>query len=910
MENTLLNLIPSSYIPEVHLSQYDIGRELTFKLMDGNTEYSVPSGAVVTVKATKPSGLGFVVNAEADGNIVTIVNTETMTNESGRFSAELSISSGATLLGTSNFIFNIEKSPHPEGTTDGDVETLIPELTLLVNEARSLVEQAEETAQTVTGLEPRVSTAETNISSINTELSVLDARMDTFASLPDGSTSGDAELMDIRVGSDGITYANAGNAVRTQIINLENKIVTKVALTSNDVFNGFVVCTDGTFYDHANYRRTGYVPLIGAIWGKYVYVNCSFVGDSGVSFYDKGKNFIKGYTYDTRPEGGKWGLNKNLAVEIPQNAYYIATSIAAADYSDPSDLLIAFASTHNSNDQINMENKIDDLYDINEKVVNGNSINILNNQIWTLGGLNGSGEEITAAKRLRSGYIDTSAFSIIKIGVDANYFLALHFYDSNKTHVYDTGWLSAASLINIPDGSKYVRVLIRNDTAVVLNDYEHISVLGFYEYAKGIDILEGVVWELGTISGGGSDAETSYRIRTKTYIPVKTIKSLDIKIVGGYEFGYTFYTSNKTMITNKAYFGNYLHLEVPENAYFVRFIIRNLYSNAATITWAENVSCIGNPVLMDKINKLLSDANGQGDYQYTGSKIILKDRIDQINKCQITVWKDFKNSEISNITDYKLHLNQSIAMYGGYLFLLEETGLGVVIDYATKNIVSTFALPVPNDNHYNSAMFTDIFYDDNDEFPLMITSRCGNLYDKTTDLNEAMLLRVQRNGTTFTCTLINSIKSDIQGFSSDWCVDNNNRSITFIVYTNGTFLENENNPVKFFTWNLPKVSEILSGETITLLEDDLIAKAECEHLIFQGATIIHNIIYIGMQPTSGGRYIYGIDVKKGAITSIVPLISDREIEGVAVHNGKMYVSQKDGEDTTGTNPLTIYELLF
>ena len=223
MENTLLNLIPSSYIPEVHLSQYDIGRELKFKLMDGNTEYSVPSGAVVTVKATKPSGLGFVVNAEADGNIVTLSNTETMTNESGRFSAELSISSGATHLGTSNFIFNVERSPHPEGTTDGDAETLIPELTLLVTEIREsvatateLVERAEESAESVTELEPRVSTAESNISSINTELNVLDARMDTFASLPNGSTTGDAELIDIRVAYDGVTYPTAGDSVRGQ----------------------------------------------------------------------------------------------------------------------------------------------------------------------------------------------------------------------------------------------------------------------------------------------------------------------------------------------------------------------------------------------------------------------------------------------------------------------------------------------------------------------------------------------------------------------------------------------------------------------------------------------------------------------------------------------------------------------
>ena len=55
-----------------------------------------------------------------------------MTNENGRFPAELSIVSGNTTIGTSNFIFNIERSPHPEGTIDGDAESLLPELTLLV----------------------------------------------------------------------------------------------------------------------------------------------------------------------------------------------------------------------------------------------------------------------------------------------------------------------------------------------------------------------------------------------------------------------------------------------------------------------------------------------------------------------------------------------------------------------------------------------------------------------------------------------------------------------------------------------------------------------------------------------------------------------------------------------------------
>ena len=169
--------------------------------------------------------------------------------------------------------------------------------------------EAGSTGITLTLYEQLVNSVTEKSEKLEQDLQVERKRIDNLIKLPTGSTTGDAELADIRVGADGKVYNTAGDAVRTQL--QENKEQTDEAvaslkedinnISSPNLFNPAVAKAnvainsgDGSEMPFDGWIATGYIPVSE---GEVLYFSSN--GEptpySTGAFYDKNKQRVDSF---------------------------------------------------------------------------------------------------------------------------------------------------------------------------------------------------------------------------------------------------------------------------------------------------------------------------------------------------------------------------------------------------------------------------------------------------------------------------------------------------------------------------------------------------------------------------------------------------------------------------------------
>ena len=149
---------------------------------------------------------------------------------------------------------------------------------------------------------PIIEEQNSTIEEQNENIGLLTSRVDNISHLEEGSTSGDAELVDIRTAYNGLIYSNAGNSVRAQI---EDCYILKTGKnlfnknTTNYIEGLYVQYNTGHISPNPDFR-IDFIPVkpgskisINQSWQTVVFTDVytdvtAFVRDTGIPHYISG----------------------------------------------------------------------------------------------------------------------------------------------------------------------------------------------------------------------------------------------------------------------------------------------------------------------------------------------------------------------------------------------------------------------------------------------------------------------------------------------------------------------------------------------------------------------------------------------------------------------------------------------
>ena len=413
------------------------------------------------------------------------------------------------------------------------------------------------------------------------EVDVERKRINNLSKMTDGRTSGDAELIDGRVGADGIVYDNIGEAIRTQI---DNNIPEYISLPYELTAGGYIMYTNGGVASHeSNLYYSDFVELLYT--DKVMIKNLKYLtkDSAGLCFYNSNKQFISGYQYDN---------DIDLSLPIPTNAKYIRFT---ASRHDRLNTIKVYQNQYNGvRENIAVTEDIDVRL---KKVINevelvehsNNTYIAVNGVVRTDGGNFLISEPIPVKKGTliniaARGYLNAVSIVSEYLGNDTKYKPIL----MSKDGVEEYG-ISASKDMEIVicshadkkwklyKNESNCEVVSEYDTKLDIIDASISTDVGKLQNDKYVNYASGVV-----ISG------TTPHLCCTDYIDVSNISRFTIKNLkypGKDLAGLCFYNSSKQFISGYQYDNDVdLTLEVPLNAKYMRFTIKVANANSMMLT--------------------------------------------------------------------------------------------------------------------------------------------------------------------------------------------------------------------------------------------------------------------------------------------------------------------------------------
>lgn len=156
------------------------------------------------------------------------------------------------------------------------------------------------------------------------DIGITNERIDNIIALPDGSTTADAELVDIRIGADGKTYTSAGNAVRGQVTKVNSITELNREITKN--------VTNTPSYE----VESGYIDTSGTLQTDYYHISLTVAKGDIYKIRSKNGIALRAYVFVSNGvvldyyKEQSWNTNNNFDIEFiaPSSGMLYINSIA------------------------------------------------------------------------------------------------------------------------------------------------------------------------------------------------------------------------------------------------------------------------------------------------------------------------------------------------------------------------------------------------------------------------------------------------------------------------------------------------------------------------------------------------------------------------------------------------------